>query len=175
MYETYEDFLLSLDMNAEILPFEDNHLPRITQLIKKTNQFNLTTKRLTEKELGKLKDSSNHLHLYGRLSDKFGDNGLISVMAGEIKETELTIDLWLMSCRVLNRNMKRYMFDEMVKQCKKQQIKTIRGVYLPTPKNKLVAKLYADLGFTKEDDQNWILSVDDHKFKRVGNSILERP
>ena len=175
MYETYEDFLLSLDMNAEILPFEDNHLPRITQLIKKTNQFNLTTKRLTEKELGKLKDSSNHLHLYGRLSDKFGDNGLISVMTGEIKETELTIDLWLMSCRVLNRNMEHYMFDEMVKQCKKKQIKTIRGVYLPTPKNKLVAKLYADLGFTKEDDQNWILSVDDHKFKRVGNSILERP
>ena len=144
---SYHDYLLSLDMRAEIAPFTQFYLERITQLVNKTNQFNLTTLRLTQAEVADMIDSPDWLALYARLADKFGDNGLVSVVAGRCRKTTLEIELWLMSCRVLKRELEKAMLDELTHHCRLRGITSIMGWYRPTAKNALVADLYAELGF----------------------------
>ena len=87
-------------MIAEIERFDKAYLKRITQLINKTNQFNLTTKRMTEKDIEYIINGNQNISLYAKLDDKFGENGLVSVIQGNISGKTVFIDLWLMSCRV---------------------------------------------------------------------------
>lgn len=147
-YKTYDEFLLSLDMTAEIKPFDDIYLDRITQLTNKTNQFNLTTKRYTFNEIENMSNSEEYITIYGKLSDKFGDNGLISIIIGKIIDNKCHINLWLMSCRVLKRGMEEAMLDFLVNECKKRNIKTIIGYYYVSNKNSMVSNLFETLGFT---------------------------
>ena len=147
-FSDYGDFLTSLQMSAEIAPFRPVYLERITQLINKTNQFNLTTRRYSGGEVEAMSQDPAFLTLYGRLTDKFGDNGLVSVLVGQIVEEVLQIDLWLMSCRVLKREMEFAMFDALVEQCQLRGVRTIVGVYIPSKKNGMVAGHYASLGFS---------------------------
>ena len=93
--------------------------------------------------------SDRYIRLYGRIKDKFGDNGVVSVVVGEIKKVGLHIDLWLMSCRVLKRDMELAMLDSLVKACRERGISEIFGYYYPTAKNKMVAGLYESFGFEK--------------------------
>ena len=123
------------------------YLDRITQLTNKTNQFNLTTRRYTFGELTAIAEDSCYLTLYGRLLDKFGDNGLVSVIIGLIKDNELHIDLWLMSCRVLKRGMEGAMLDQLVTEAKTRGVTSIIGYYYPTAKNMIVSSLYEEMGF----------------------------
>ena len=160
-FANYRDYLLSLEMQAEIKEFSALYLPRIAQLTNKSNQFNLTTKRYTEAELTEMSEDPNCITLYGKLSDKFGDNGLVTVVCGHIDGTVLHIDLWLMSCRVLKRDMEYAMMDELVKCCQRNEINTIRGYYYPTKKNKMVSDFYGQMGFTKLNEDN------------VGNTVWE--
>jgi FkbH-like protein len=146
-FASYGDFLASLEMTAEIAPFRPVYLERITQLINKTNQFNLTTRRYTGGEVEAMAQDPAFVTLYGRLTDKFGDNGLVSVILGQIVGDSLRVDLWLMSCRVLKREMEFAMFDALVEQCQERGIGTIVGVYIPSKKNGMVAGHYASFGF----------------------------
>ncbi len=148
-FENYVDYLKSLDMTAEIGDFTPMYLQRITQLTNKSNQFNLTTKRYTVEQMEEVCRSDRYIRLYGRLKDKFGDNGVVSVVVGEIKKVGLHIDLWLMSCRVLKRDMELAMLDSLVKACRERGISEIFGYYYPTAKNKMVAGLYESFGFEK--------------------------
>lgn len=148
-FNSYEDFLQSLNMQAEIKSVKPIYLERITQLTNKTNQFNLTTKRYTIAEIEEIASSEEYITLYGRLTDKFGDNGLVSIIIGYKQEEILEIKLWLMSCRVLKRGMEEAMFDELVKIAKQNGIRAIKGYYYKTAKNNMVSNLYANLGFTK--------------------------
>jgi FkbH-like protein len=148
-FQDYGAFLDSLQMEAEIRPFSPVYLDRITQLTNKTNQFNCTTRRYTRAEIDQIAEDPRYIHLYGRLKDKFGDNGLISVVMGEIQGESLHILLWLMSCRVLKRGMEEAMMHQLEHHCRNRGIKTIVGFYLPTPKNAMVAELYGQLGFEK--------------------------
>ena len=84
--------------------------------------------------------------LYGRLADKFGDNGLVSVLIGQVVDETVELDLWLMSCRVLKREMEFAMFDALVEQCQARGIRKIVGVYIPSKKNGMVAGHYAEPG-----------------------------
>jgi FkbH-like protein len=113
-FRDYGEFLASLEMTAEIGPFLPVYLERITQLINKTNQFNLTTRRYTSAEVEAISRDPSFVTLYGRLADKFGDNGLVSVLIGRVSHQTVEIDLWLMSCRVLKREMELAMFDALV-------------------------------------------------------------
>ena len=149
-YENYDEFLRSLEMKAEIKQFTTIYLERITQLVNKTNQFNLTTKRFTFPQLEEISNDPRYITLYGRLRDKFGDNGLISVMIGEICNDIIHIRLWLMSCRVIKRGMEHAMFDQFIKESKKRGIKNIKGAYLKSAKNNIVSSLYGDLGFKND-------------------------
>ncbi|MDD5462117.1 MAG: HAD-IIIC family phosphatase [Methylococcales bacterium] len=162
-YGNYGEFLDSLEMKAEIRPFAPVYMDRIAQLTNKTNQFNLTTRRYTLGELEAMRCDPRYLTLYGRLADKFGDNGLVSIVVGRVESDELHIDLWLMSCRVLKRELEIAMLDKLVEQARKRNIKWIQGTYLPTPKNGLVADHYEKLGFellnSNEQGSEWKLDV----------------
>ena len=148
-FSNYGEFLASLEMTAEIGPFSSVYLERITQLINKTNQFNLTTKRYTSAEVEAISRNYGFIALYGRLADRFGDNGLVSVLIGCVTGETVEVDLWLMSCRVLNREMEFAMFDALVEQCQARGIRRIVGVYSPSKKNSMVAGHYAGLGFSR--------------------------
>jgi FkbH-like protein len=153
-FSDYGSFLASLAMSAEIEPFSPVYLERITQLINKTNQFNLTTRRYTSAEVEAIAQDPAYVTLYGRLVDKFGDNGLVSVIIGHKAGNMLELDLWLMSCRVLNREMELAMFDALVEQCQAQGIQKIVGVYIPSKKNGMVANHYSNLGFTAVEESS---------------------
>lgn len=143
----YDEFLRSLEMRAEIAPFRSVYFDRIAQLTNKTNQFNLTTRRCTRADIEEMANDDNCITLYGRLIDKFGDNGLVSVVVGERHGSELHIILWLMSCRVLKRGLEEVMLDCLVSEAKRRGIKELIGIYRPTAKNSMVARLYDELGF----------------------------
>ncbi len=150
-FRNYGEFLASLEMNAEIGPFSPVYLERITQLINKTNQFNLTTRRYTSAEVEAIACDPSFIALYGRLTDRFGDNGLVSVLIGRVSDETVEVDLWLMSCRVLKRDMEFAMFDALVEQCQARGIRRIVGIYIPSKKNGMVAEHYASLGFSRVD------------------------
>ncbi|MDE7339392.1 MAG: HAD-IIIC family phosphatase [Lachnospiraceae bacterium] len=151
-YTNYADYLLSLDMDAQIKPFEPVYMARIAQLTNKSNQFNLTTKRCSQTEIEGFANDPSYITLYGKLKDKFGDNGVVSVVFGH-KDAEdgalFHIDLWLMSCRVLKRDMESAMMDELVSRCREKGICRLMGYYYPTAKNGMVKDFYDLQGFTK--------------------------
>jgi len=151
-FQDYGAFLDSLEMTAAIRPFSPAFLARITQLTNKTNQFNLTTRRYTQTEIERIAQDPCYIHLCGRLADRFGDNGLVSLIAGKIQAASLHVELWLMSCRVLKRGMEDAMFDALVERACQRGISRIVGVYLPTAKNGMVAGLYRELGFRKIEE-----------------------
>jgi FkbH-like protein len=146
-FRDYGEFLASLEMTAEIAPFSAVYLERITQLINKTNQFNLTTRRYASAEVEAIAHDPRFITLYGRLVDKFGDNGLVSVLIGRMAGEKVEVDLWLMSCRVLNREMELAMFDALLEECRDRGIEEIVGLYIPSKKNGMVAEHYRTLGF----------------------------
>ena len=148
-FANYGEFLTSLEMTAEIGPFVPVYMERITQLINKTNQFNLTTRRYTSAEVETVAHDPSFLALCGRLTDKFGDNGLVTVLIGRIAGDTVELDVWLMSCRVLNREMELVMFDALVEQCRARGIRKIVGTYIPSKKNAMVAGHYRNLGFSR--------------------------
>lgn len=146
-FADYGEYLDSLSMTAEIGRFQPIYLERIAQLTNKTNQFNLTTRRYTLGEIESILTDPDAIGIYGRLSDRFGDNGLISIVLGRRKNDILDIDLWLMSCRVLKRDMELAMLDALVQQACGMGIAVLHGHYLPTKKNAMVQDHYPKLGF----------------------------
>lgn len=161
-------------MTAEIEEFKAIDLQRITQLTNKSNQFNLTTKRYTQNEIEKISSDGNYITLCGRLKDKFGDNGIVSVVIGRKENDALHIDLWLMSCRVLKRNMEYAMLDCLVSEAKLEGIRKIYGYYLKTKKNSMVKSLFSDFGFEKisEDiEENTVWEMDIKNYIPKNNLI----
>ena len=166
-FADYSEYLRSLEMRAVIGDFLPVYISRITQLTNKSNQFNLTTRRYTVEEMERIFADSSYVRLYGKLTDKFGDNGVVSVVIGKIDGSAVDIELWLMSCRVLKRDMEQCMLDQLVARCKEMGLKTLRGYYYPTAKNGMVRKLYESFGFEKlsEDSDGsttWQLDIDSY-------------
>lgn len=164
IFTDYGVYLDSLEMHGAIKPFESVYMSRIAQLTNKSNQFNLTTKRYTQTEIEATAADPNFITRYGQLADRFGDNGVVAISIGEVKGDVLELVLWLMSCRVLKRDMEFAMMDEVVTAARARGVKTIRGFYYPTAKNAMVKNFYATQGFAKvsEDEAGnavWELDV----------------
>jgi len=163
-----EEYLASLQMQMTLRPFDDTGRARIAQLINKSNQFNLTTRRYTEAEVADAQHDAEAFTLQVRLADSFGDNGIISVIICRKKTADWLIDTWLMSCRVLGRQVEVAVLQELAAQARARGIRRLIGNYLPTEKNALVKDHYQKLGFTaleQRDDgsSTWTLSVDEYQ------------
>jgi FkbH-like protein len=178
-FANYGEYLDSLEMTAEIERFKPLYIERIAQLTNKTNQFNLTTRRYSLAEMEAVLGDSRFIGLYGKLSDRFGDNGLISVVLGRREDDVLHLDLWLMSCRVLKRGVEVAMLDVLVEQARGAGAKTLVGYYLPTNKNGMVADHYEKLGFepvsggSAVDASTWKLDVSSYSPCSAHIKILE--
>ncbi len=141
------EFLKSLQQVCVSGPFDEINLQRIVQLINKTNQWNLTTRRMIEGEVRQRMSDPDYYTLWVRHSDKFGDSGLISVLVAHLTGAAMEIENWLMSCRVINRGVEDYVFHELVEEARRRGAAVIKGVYHPTAKNRMVSDWYRDLGF----------------------------
>jgi FkbH-like protein len=143
-----ESFYRDLEMKAVTAPFDAMHMPRIAQLIGKTNQFNLTTRRHPLAELEAFAASPAHITRYVKLSDRLADHGLVALLIGAIDGTTLDLDTFLMSCRVIGRTVERHLLYVVCREAQSAGCTSLRGTYIPTPKNVIVADLYERLGFS---------------------------
>ncbi|MGD0207882.1 MAG: HAD-IIIC family phosphatase [Verrucomicrobiota bacterium] len=141
-------YLESLQMEAVISEFTPVDVPRLSQLINKSNQFNLTTHRRSEAEVIAVMNDTNFVGYSVRLKDRFGDHGLISVVIGQKSGETMKIDTWLMSCRVLKRQVEEEVLNELARLAKARHCTRLEGIYLPTAKNEMVRDFYGRMGFT---------------------------
>ena len=161
-------YLQSLDMVADVRPFDSVNRARIAQLINKSNQFNLTTRRYTEREVAAMEGDTALATLQFRLVDRFGDNGMIAVVILRPTDPQtLEIDTWLMSCRVLGRRMEEATLFHIIAAGRRLGATVITGTYLPTAKNRMVADHYGKLGFTlvmagEDGSSRWRLDLADY-------------
>jgi FkbH-like protein len=146
-------YLQSLEMDLRWGEFDTLNLTRVTQLINKTNQFNLTTRRYSEEEVREVIASPADIGLHFRLLDKFGDNGIIGILIGRGLDDVLVIDTWLMSCRVLGREVESAMLNVLCESAVAAGHVRIEGRFIPTAKNSMVRDLYDRLGFDLIGDE----------------------
>ena len=142
-------YLRGLEMELIWRRFDKIGLQRIVQLINKSNQFNLTTRRYTDDDIVAVMADPNAFGLQLRLTDRFGDNGIIAIVIGRLQPNQdLLIDTWLMSCRVLGRQVEPTTLNLIAREAAKMGAKRLVGEYIPTKKNGMVKDHYAKLGFT---------------------------
>jgi FkbH-like protein len=168
----HDDYLRSLGMTLSIAPFDDSGRKRIAQLISKSNQFNLTTRRYSEAEIAGLQSRSDAMTIQARLEDIFGDNGMISAVICRQTGQRLEVDTWIMSCRVLGRCVEEAILQYMIGQARLRGIAEIIGRYIPTARNGLVRDHFAKLGFSRIDEQpggetTWRLAVEGYRDKEL--------
>ncbi len=161
------DYLQSLAMVAKIGPVMQMSLERTAQLINKSNQFNLTTRRRSAADVLALLQDPTWVTRTVSLADRFGDNGLISVVIGHVAGDTLEIDTWLMSCRVLKRGVEAMVHNHFCRLARSMGLQRLQGAYIPTPKNDLVREHYPNLGFelvSQEADGStlWRFPIDDN-------------
>lgn len=145
-----DDYIAKLEMVADIHRMRDSELDRVVQLINKTNQFNVTTKRYTQTEVEAIAAKPDNAIYVVYSSDKYGDSGLISVIILIGSDVDVRIDTFLMSCRVMGRKLEDVIIYELVAKYKKKMI----GEYIPTAKNAPVRELFDRLGFMLVSDEN---------------------
>ena len=140
-------YLRSLEMKAEARRVDDADVERVVQLLGKTNQFNLTTRRHGPETVRAWVEDPRAVPLTLRLMDKFGDHGLVAVVVGVPEDGGLRIDTWLMSCRVIGRTLEQYTLAQVAAAARAAGYARLLGEYVPTAKNQQVADLYDRLGF----------------------------
>jgi FkbH-like protein len=161
-------------MTAVVAGFQSVDVPRIAQLINKSNQFNLTSRRRTELEVRTIMGDAGYRGFTVRLADRFGDHGLISVVICRIGgdaalsgESTLEIDTWLMSCRVLKRQVEEEVVNQIVRVAEELNCARVRGKYIKTAKNEMVRDLYPQMGFSPvalgDDEAEYELITANHR------------
>jgi FkbH-like protein len=166
-----DDYLRSLEMRADVREIDEADLMRVVQLLAKTNQFNLTTRRHTREEVQRLLALPAAIGMTLRVEDRFGDHGLIGVMIAVPADGDrrvLRVDTWLMSCRVIGRTVEEFSFGELLDRARRLGYREINGEYIPTKKNALVSELYDRMGFQRARLGNdlavlYVLGVDGAK------------
>jgi FkbH-like protein len=167
----HDDYLRSLSMTLSITPFDSAGRTRIVQLISKSNQFNLTTRRHSDAEIAAMQSRSDVFTIQARLEDIFGDNGMVSAVICRQTGRSWEVDTWIMSCRVLGRRVEETLLQYIVEQARLRGITEIIGRYIPTAKNGLVRDHFSRLGFAPTGSQNgettWQLAVDTYRQKEL--------
>jgi FkbH-like protein len=165
-YECYSDFLLNLDLILSPRRICEDNFDRVFELIHKTNQFNLTSRRLSRRELSDfVANQSNFCYCYG-LKDRFGDYGIISVFIAEYTGSDWKIRIWLLSCRAMGRGVEHAVFDHFVSRTDNKNL-VISGTYRPTNKNQVVSDLLERLGFERQTGETYNFTIGVHKNLRA--------
>ena len=177
-FNSIDDYLKSLDLQLKIYENDESLIPRMSQMTQKTNQFNLTTKRYTEADISYFISSNNHEVFAFGVADKFGDSGVTGLCIVEKKsEKEGEIDTYLMSCRVIGRNIEFAFFDYVIDSLKKKGIEKINSQFIATIKNGQVRDFYDGLGFDiqteSKDSKNYELNTNNFLQKNITYIKLE--
>ena len=156
-----DDFLSQLGIKIKIRRADKFTIPRISQLVLKTNQFNLTTKRFQEEDILKFSQDKNMLVGCAQTADKFGDNGITGVFIVQKSpdSSEWSIETFLLSCRVMGRRVEYGIMRYILNEARKEGIKKVRGQYIPTEKNKPCESFLPNSGFKKEGE-DWVYCPD---------------
>ena len=160
-----DDFLKGLDIEVAIEPATNFSIPRISQLTQKTNQMNLTTRRYTEANIQTFTNDPNSFLFSVSSRDRFGDNGIVGVFILKIEEKECIIDTFLLSCRVIGRNIEHSMIAFMADFAKKLGAKKLVGEYIPTAKNQPAANMYEKFQFKKISDTLFRANLERQEFE----------
>jgi FkbH-like protein len=161
-------YLRSLSMVSTISDMTASDIPRVAQLINKTNQFNVTNARLSEVELAAFVQTQGTMLLTARLKDKFSDHGLVSALAATYTEKRLTIDIWVMSCRVFGRELERLVLNTLVAEARKNGVSEISCMYIANQRNGHLTEMLANLGFKLVDTAScfrFVLNIADYMQK----------
>jgi FkbH-like protein len=147
-FSSLEAYLVSLEMKARLARFDAFHLPRIAQLIQRSNQFNLTTRRYSEADCDRfMRDMNGCYPFWISLADRFGDNGLVLAAICRLGAGTFEIDSFLMSCRVLQRGVEQLAMNTIIDAARRHGVRRVVGRYLPTAKNAMVRDFYEQFGF----------------------------
>ena len=159
-----DDYIAKLEMVADIHRMRDLEMERVVQLINKTNQFNVTTKRYTQAEVEEIAANPDNAIYVVYSSDKYGDSGLISVIILFESSVEVRIDTFLMSCRVMGRKLEDVILNELVTKFQKKMI----GEFIPTAKNAPVKELFDRLGFdlVSDDEGHKVYELDGTRYQK---------
>lgn len=148
-FDDLSNYLASLGIRIDISLDDNKHRERIAQLTQKTNQFNLSTKRYTVADIDRFMASDTDLVFSASVSDRFGDNGLTAVViaVAEPETRQAEIDTFLMSCRIIGRNVELAIADVVMARLAERGIEQVKACYIETPKNNQVESFYDKLGF----------------------------
>ena len=151
-HSSVDDFLRSLNIQVNIRDLEDADLDRAVQLTLRTNQFNLNGLRKTPQEIRSYISQKNRIGWIVELNDRFGDYGIVGLILGYRTNNALIIETFLLSCRILGRNVESIIFSQLIQYCKQMDIKLIRLLYIDTTKNKPFEEFILLTGWVKDDD-----------------------
>ena len=167
--ENVDQFLKNLSMKLEISLINENNFDRSVQLIHKTNQFNLTTKRYSSSELKSYIKSKNQISLVARLKDKFGDHGITALVMAKKKDNNLwIIDNFLLSCRIFGRGVENLILTELLKKLKQKNVKKVEGIFFQSDKNSMCKNFYLNNEFKKKKN-NFLFELKNFKNKNKAN------
>ena len=176
--QNLESFLEQLKIKTTIGEVQEMQVPRISQLTKKTNQFNVTTKRYSEEEITAFMDSPDHIIKFLQVEDKFGDYGITGVVVlKNLNEDEWVIDTLLLSCRILGKNVELALMREIVNTLREKGAKKIRAKFIPTPKNAPAKEFFSECGFVlgseSGEEKNYILEIGSEKIKHFPMEVIQ--
>jgi FkbH-like protein len=175
-HQSLDDFIKTLEIKVKIDLVNEFSRPRVTRLINKTNQYNLTTRRYTEEEVKEMLENPQSFSLYSlQVSDKFGDEGIVGVAIVKKEKEKFIIDSFLMSCRVIGRQIENAFIIRILKDAKKANINQVIGEFIPTKKNSMVTNFYKDQEFEKIADSNnqWIIHLIDKELNYPNYLFME--
>lgn len=167
-FSNIQDYLRSLEMKITIRQIDDFSFPRIIQLIQKTNQFNTTTKRYNDSDVRMMQNSQQWLIYSFNVSDKFGDYGIVGVLILNLlkEKSEVVIDSFIMSCRVIGREIEQAILYFVTRIAKKNNCDFVSGEIIPTIKNEPCREVYKNFGFELISDTNWRLEIRNKSFSQ---------
>ena len=158
-----EDYYRSLQMVAEIALINPSTLPRVAQLTQKTNQFNLTTKRYSEQQIADYASTPYWRGYWCRVTDRFGDNGIVGVVITHQINAQWEIDTFLLSCRVIGRTVETAMLATIAQHARDGGATRLVGSFHPTKKNAPASDFYKSHGFAciseSDDETTWTLDL----------------
>ena len=152
-FQNFESFLKNLSIVVEVSDIDKYNFERCVQMTNKTNQFNLTTRRYTSQKLKNfIKSTHNNVSRVFRIKDKFGDHGITGLAMAQKKSNGIwIIDTFLLSCRILGRNLEKIMLIELLKKLKQKKVSIVRGQYIKTKKNQICKNFYEQNQFIKKN------------------------